>query len=127
MARASNIIQLLVAVAVIGLFFLIYPGVMVLFASAVGLVYVAAAVGALRGSRVAGWIATGFSAATALLATLGVFRFVGNGFGFLSGNFDSAEGIYWVPYAFLAIAISATLVVVLRLALVLVRSGESQP
>ena len=127
MARASNIIQLLVAVAVIGLFFLIYPGVMVLFASAVGLVYVAAAVGALRGSRVAGWIATGFSAGTALLATLGVFRFVGNGFGFLSGNFDSVEGIYWVPYAFLTIAISATLVVVLRLALVLVRSGESQP
>jgi len=49
MRRVSSIIQLLVALSIVGLFWLIYPGSMVIVATGVALVYVAAAVGALRG------------------------------------------------------------------------------
>lgn len=114
MARIAHIIQLIVSLSIVGLFWLIYPGVMVLFAGVLGLVYVAAAIGALRGSLIAGRIALGFSIATALLGALAVHRFIGNGFSYVSGNFPPNEGIYWPPYIFLAIAVCAALVVGLQ-------------
>ena len=88
---------------------------MVIFASAVGLVYLAASFGAIRDSRVAVWTAFAFSIVTALLATLGVSRFMRNGFDFLAGNFDQHSGVYLLPYIFLAISIGAVLVVALHL------------
>lgn len=115
MVRIAYIIQLIVSLAVIGLFWMIYPGAMVLAASALGLVYVAASAGALRGSRLASRVAFAFSATTAILAALAVLRFVGNSFSYLSGSFELHDGVYWAPYAFLAIATGATLVVVLQL------------
>jgi len=115
MIRATRIIQLLVSLSVVGLFWLIYPGVMLLVAAAVALLYVAAAVGALRGNYVAGWIAFVGSLATAVLATLAVFHFIANGYSYQSGNFELHDGVYWPPYAFLAIAIGASLVVGLQL------------
>lgn len=115
MLRIAHIIQLIVSLAVIGLFWMIYPGVMVLAASALGLVYVAASVAAIRGSKPGSRVAFAFSATTVILAALSVLRFVGNGFSYLSGNFQLHDGVYWAPYAFLAIASGATLVVVLQL------------
>jgi hypothetical protein len=115
MVRIEHIIQLIVSLALIGLFWMIYPGVMVFAASALGLVYVAASIGAIRGSLLGGRVAFAFSAMTAILAMLAVLRFVGNNFSYLSGSFESHDGVYWVPYAFLAVATGATLVVVLQL------------
>jgi hypothetical protein len=114
MARFSRIIQLTVSLAVVGLFWLIYPGVMVIAATAAGLLYVAASLLALRGGKPAARIAFTLSAITAALTTLAVLRFAGNGFNYLSGNFESHGGIYWPPYAFLAIAIGAALAVMLQ-------------
>ena len=116
MTRVSKTIQLLVSLSVVGLFWLIYPGVMVLFASAVGLVYVAAAVGALLGNHLASQIAFALSLVTAILTTLGVLRFISNGFSYVSGNFEPHDGIYWPPYAILAVALGTALVVVLQIA-----------
>jgi len=115
MIRATRIIQLVVSLSVVGLFWLIYPGVMLLVAAAVALLYVAAAVGALRGNYVAGRVAFVGSLATAVLATLAVLRFIANGYSYKSGNFELHDGVYWPPYAFLAIAIGASLVVGLQL------------
>ena len=115
MARISKTAQLFVSLAVAGLPWLIYPGVMVLIASATGLVYVAASIGALRGSKLASRVALAFSVATAILATLAVLRFARGGFSYVSGNFEWHDGIYWTPYAFLAIAVGATLVVLSHL------------
>jgi hypothetical protein len=116
MTRVSKIIQLLVSFSIVGLFWLIYPGVMVLFASAVGLIYVAAAVGALRGNQLANQIAFALSLMTAILATLAVQRFVSSGFSYVSGNFEMLDGIYWPPYPILAVALGAALVVALQIA-----------
>lgn len=126
MTRVSGIIQLLIALSVVGLFGLIYPGVMAIVATGVALVYVAVALGALRGNRVAGWAAFVFSLATAVLATAAVLRFIGNGFSYPSGNFELHDGVYWPPYAFLAIAIGASLVVGLQLLAACKRHGELQ-
>ena len=90
---------------------------MVLFASAIGLIYVAASICALRGCRLANQVAIAFSAATAILATLAVLRFARSGFSYATGNYKWHDGVYWTPYAFLAVAAGAALVVVLRLAL----------
>ena len=116
MMRIAQIIQLVVSLAVLGLFWLLYPGVMVLFASAAGLLYVAASIGALRGSLLAGRVALGFSVAAAILAAAAVLRFVGNDFNYLSGNFVLYDGVYWPPYAFLAIANGAAASIVLQVA-----------
>ena len=126
MIRATRIIQLLVSLSVVGLFWLIYPGVMLLVAAAVALLYVAAAVGALRGNYVAGWVAFLGSLATAILATLAVLRFIANGFSYPWGNFDLHDGVYWPPYAFLAIATGASLVVGLQLLAACKRRNKPQ-
>ena len=116
MIRFLKSSQLVVSLGVIGSFWLIYPGAMVIFASAVGLAYTAASVGAIRDHRIAIWVAFVFSIVTAVLAALGVNRFMRNGFDFLAGNFDQHSGIYLPPYLFLAISSGAALVVVLHLA-----------
>ena len=123
MTRIARLVQLLVSLAVLGLFWLIYPGVMVIVATAAGLLYVAVSLLALRGSTPAAWSALALSAATAVLTTLAVLRFAGNGFGYLAGNFEGHGGIYWTPYAFLAIAIGAALTVILQV--VTMRPGRS--
>ena len=114
MTRISQIAQLVVSIAVVGLFWLIYPGVMVIFASTAGLVYVSASVLALRGNALAIRVAFTLSLATAVITIVAVLRFVGNGFRYWSGNFEAHDGIYWPPYAFATIAIGATLVVALQ-------------
>lgn len=89
---------------------------MVIFASAVGLAYVAASFGAMRDNRIAIWAGFVFSVVTAGLAALGVSRFIRNSFDFLAGNFSEHSGIYFLPYVFLAVSIGAALVVLMHLA-----------
>ena len=126
MARVADVIQLAISFAVIGLFWLIYPGVMLLIASAIGMAYVLASAGALRGNLLAGRIALVFTATTAIFALLGTSRFAVNGFSYLSGNFAHEGGIYWLPYAFLAIAAGAAVVVLMRMVSAR-RDSECQP
>ncbi len=108
--------QLAISFGVIILFWLIYPGVMVIFASAAGLCYLFASIAAICDNRIAIWFAFVFSIVTAVLATLGVYRFLQNGFDFLSGNFNQHNGFYLHPFLFLVISLGATLVVILHLA-----------
>ena len=99
-----------------GSIWLIYPGAMAIFGSAIGLAYLAASIGAIGDNRVAIRVAFAFSVVTALLATLGGTRFMRNGFDFLAGAFDQRSGVYLLPYVFLTISIAAVLVVALHLA-----------
>jgi hypothetical protein len=109
-------VQLIVAFAVVVLFWLIYPGIMVIFASAVGMIYVAASIGAIFEYRTAIWAAFVFSAIAAVFSAFGVNRLLRNGFDFLEGTFDQTGGFYLTPYLFLAISIGAALVVIAQLA-----------
>ena len=108
--------QLVIAIAVIALFWLIYPGIMMVFASGAGIIYVAASIGALFENRIAIWTAFVFSTVTAILSALGVTRFLRSGFDFLAGKFDETGDIYLLPYLLLAISIGAALVVIAHLA-----------
>jgi hypothetical protein len=108
--------QLVIAFAVIALFWLIYPGIMMVFASGVGMIYVAASIGALLENRIAIWAAFVFSTVAAILSAFGVTKFLRNGFDFLAGTFDATGDFYLLPYFFLAISIGAALVVIAHLA-----------
>jgi len=88
---------------------------MVVFASVIGLVYVAASAGARGDSRIAIWIAFVFSVLTAMLSTAGFIRFLGGEFSFLTGNFPSHSGIYLPPYLFLLISLGSIFVVIASL------------
>lgn len=105
-----------VSLSVTGLIWLIYPGAMAIFASAAGLIYVAASFGAIRDNRIAIWVAFVFSVVTTMLAALAVSRFMRSGFDFIAGNYDQHSEVYLPPYGFLAISIIAILVVILHLA-----------
>ncbi|TFG39842.1 MAG: hypothetical protein E4H42_05260, partial [Chromatiales bacterium] len=61
-------LQLAVSIGVIALFWLIYPGIMVVFATAGGLCYAASAIVAFRDHRVAIWLAFAFSSLTTIYA-----------------------------------------------------------
>lgn len=115
MITALKYTQLAIAFAVIALFWMIYPGVMVIFASAAGFCYVLASIGAIRDCRIAIWLAFVFSMVTAVLSALAVNRFLRNEFDFMTGNFSQYSGIYLPPYLFLAISISSTFVVIMHL------------
>jgi hypothetical protein len=107
--------QLVTAFAVVALFWLIYPGIMVILASGVGLIYVAASIGAILENRLAIWTAFVFSAIAAIFSAFSVHQFLRNGFDFLAGTFDQTDVFYLPPYLFLAISIGATLVVIAHL------------
>ncbi len=107
-------LQIVCSLEVIVLFGVVYPGVMKYFAMAVGLVYLLAAIGAAIDTRVAIWAALSFSTLTALLAALGVARFVGNGFDYLTGGFSGSPGLYWLPYLLLLLTVLSAAVVALQ-------------
>ena len=86
-------VQLATSAGVIVLFWLIYPGVMVIFATVIGMTYVAASIAASFDFRIAIWVALLFSLLTGILSTLGVSRFIRNGFNFVAGNF--ASRLWW--------------------------------
>ena len=87
---------------------------MVVFASVVGLCYMVAAIGAIRDNRVAIWFAFAFSILTAILSSLGVNRFLRNGFDFLAGNWGKHGEFYFHPYLFLIISLGSIFVVIMH-------------
>jgi hypothetical protein len=107
-------LQLAVSVGVLVLFWLIYPGVLLLFAGLVGLCYVIASIAAVRDKLVGMWLAFAFSLLTFVFSAWGVYRYLDNGFDYLSGNFDGRAGIYWPAYLFLFVALGAITVIVLH-------------
>lgn len=112
--RVLKALQLAVAVGLLVLLWLIYPGVLLVFAGAVGLCYVAAAIFAMLDKRVGIWLAFGFTLSAFAFSVWGVYRYLDNGFEFLSGNFPGRTGVYWPAYLFLLIAIGALVVIVLH-------------
>lgn len=107
-------LQVAVSLVLMILMWLIYPGVMVLFASLIGVCYMIAAIAAYRNNRIAIWIAFVYSTLTAMISLLGVQRFLDNGFDYFVGNFEHLQGIYLPPYLFLLISLMSTLVVILH-------------
>ncbi len=114
MIKSLKILQLLVSTSVIVLFWLIYPGVSVVIASAVGLCYVFSSLGAMRDNPLAIWVAFILSLATSILSALGVKRFLSAGFDFLAGHYGLQGEFYLSPYVFLFIALTSTLVVLMH-------------
>jgi hypothetical protein len=106
-----NTLQLAVSAGVLVLLWLIYPGPL---AGVVGLVYVAASIAAARGRPAGAWLAFGCSVLAAAGSAWGVYRYLVNGFDYLSGNFPGREGIYWPAYLFLFVAAGSIAVVMLH-------------
>lgn len=113
MLRFLKAAQLSVSLGVIFLFWLIYPGTMVVFASAIGMIYVAASIGAILDNRKGIWLGFIFTTITAALSTLGLY--LRNGFDFIEGKFDQQGGFYLPPCLFLAISLVSISVVILHL------------
>lgn len=107
-------LQLTVAVGLLVLFWMIYPGVLLMVAGAVAAAYVVAAMAAFRW-RAAHWLALGFTFLALLFAVWGVYRYFANGFEWLGGNFSGRDGIYWPAYIFLLVALGSATVIVLQL------------
>ena len=116
MIKALKLIQLAISLMVIVLFWLIYPGVMVLFATAVGLLYLLTSIGSFFNRRIAIWPAFVFSTLTAIFSSLSVNRFLLNGFDYFSGNFNQHGVFYFSPYLFMLISFCSILVVIMHLA-----------
>lgn len=107
-------LQLATSLGLIGLAWLIYPGATVAIATAAALGYVAAAVLAMLDYRIGIWLAFSCSVLTALFTGYGVYRYVVNGFDFLTGTYGRLGGVYLPPYGFVLVAAAAIVVVVLH-------------
>lgn len=115
MIRALKSLQLMTSMAVL-LFSLSYPGVMVVITSAIGIVYVAAAIGSMRDSLVAIWLAFIFSLLAATYSTPAVVYIRARGFDFLTGEWPHHDGFDVYPYLFLVISCGSIVVVILHVA-----------
>ena len=107
-------LQLAVSVAVLVLFWLIYPGILLLVTGIAGVCYVIAAIAAASDRVVGIWAAFFFTLLAFAFSTWGVYRYLDNGFEYLSGNFPSRTGIHWPAYLFLFIAVGSLAVIVLH-------------
>jgi hypothetical protein len=107
-----KVLQLAVSVGFLGLLWQIYPGIA---GVVVGLGHVAASTAAMLGSRVGTLAAFVFTATAGAFAWWGVYRYLDNGFAYLSGNFDGRTGIHWPAYLFLLVATGAATVIALQL------------
>jgi hypothetical protein len=108
---AMKALQLAVSVAFLAILWQIYPGVA---AGMIGLGHIAASAAAMFGSRVATLVALAFTTLAGAFASWGVYRYLDNGFRYLSGNFDGRTGIHWPAYLFLFAATGAITVIVLH-------------
>jgi hypothetical protein len=104
-----------VSAGVVVLFWLIYPGVLRVLAALAGLSYVIASVAAARDRVVGIWLAFSLSLLAFAFSGWGVYRYLVNGFDYLSGNFGGRAGIHWPAYLFLLVALGTMTVIVLHL------------
>lgn len=112
--RVLKALQIAVAVGLFVLFWLIYPGVLLLFTGAVAACYVIASIAAARDRLLGIWVAFAFTVLAFGFSAWGVYRYIDNGFEFLSGNFPGRAGIHWPAYLFLLIALGSLAVIVLH-------------
>jgi len=109
-------LQLAVSSGVVVLFWLIYSGDLLLFTGAFGLCYVVVSILALLDKRIGIWLAFGFTLLAFVFSAWGVYRYVDNGFEFLSGNFPGRTGFYWPAYLFVLVALGSLAVILLNFA-----------
>lgn len=109
--RLLKTLQLALSAGVLLLLWLIYPGA---FAGILGLCYVGASIAAARDRPAGIWLAFACSVLAFAGAAWGVFRYLVNGFEYLSGNFPGRAGIYWPAYLFLFVAAGSFAVVALH-------------
>lgn len=114
MIASVKIIQLLTSVAFVALVWMVYPGGTALLATGVALAYVAAAVLAMLDYRVGIWLAFVFSLLTAAFTSYGVYRYVRNGFDFLTGTYGRLDDAYLPPYLFVLVASGSIAVVLMH-------------
>ena len=107
--------QFVTSIIVAVSFWLIYPGVMVFFASIVGLCYMMTAIGAIFENRIAIWFAFAFSVLSSILSSFGVARFIQGNFDFSVGNWGMSDEFYVHPYLFVIISLMSTVVVIMHL------------
>jgi hypothetical protein len=109
-----KLLQLLTSLGLVGLAWMIYPGTTVVPAMGAASCYVVAAVLAMRDYRIGIWLAFACSVLTAAFASYGVYRYVVNGFDFLSGTDGRIEPVYLPPYGFLLVAAASVVVVLMH-------------
>lgn len=109
--RLLKTLQLAVSAGVLVLLWLIYPGA---FAGILGLCYVGASIAAARDRPAGVWLAFACSVLACGVSAWGVYRYLVNGFEYLSGNFPGRAGIHWPPYLFLLVAAGSIAVVALH-------------
>lgn len=115
MLKLLKVLQLLTAVGLVGLGWLVYSDGSIAFATAASLCYVVAAVLAMLDVRIGIWVAFVCSLLTTAFAGYGVYRYVRNGFDFLTGQLASLGRAYLPPYLFLLVAVLGLVVVLLYL------------
>ena len=111
--KALKALQLVVAVGVLALFWLIYPGMLFAIAGTVAVVYVLAALAAMRDRRIGIWLAFVLTVLAFGFSSWGVYRYLDNGFEYLAGHFPGRAGIHWPAYLFLFVALGALAAIVL--------------
>jgi hypothetical protein len=111
-SAALKTLQLTVSVAFLSILLQIYPGIA---GGVVGIGHVAASTAAALGSRFGTLVAFVFAALAGAFTSWGVYRYLDNGFDYLSGNFDGRAGIHWPAYLFLFVAAGALAVIALQL------------
>lgn len=109
-------LQLAVSAGVLVLFWLIYSGDLLALTGVVGLCYVIASVSAARDRIVGIWAAFAFSSMAFAFSAWGVYRYLDNGFDYLSGGFAGRAGLHWPAYLFLLVALGSLAVIVLHAA-----------
>jgi hypothetical protein len=105
-----------VAIGLVALVWLIYPGRLLAIGGLAGVCYVVAAAAAARHRPMALWIAFAFSVLALAFSAWGVYRYLDNGFDYLSGTFGGRGAVNWPAYLFLLVALGSMTAVVLHVA-----------
>lgn len=116
MASVINVLkrlQIATAVGVLLQMWMMYPGVMVLFASFAGLAYLATAICAIYDLRFFMWISALVTVAVWAWTSTIVVVIIDRGFNYLSGTYASGEGGHILLYVFLLNALMSLSVVTL--------------
>lgn len=112
---ALKTLQLVASLALIALFWRLYPGATLVPTLVFAGGYAAAAVLAALDFRIGIWLALPCGVVTALFASYGVYRYVVNGFNFLAGTDSRIESVQVLPYLFLVVAAASLAAVLLHL------------
>lgn len=111
---ALKTLQLVASLTLAVLFWRLYPGPTLVPTLAFAGSYAAAAVLAALDFRIGIWLALPCGVIAALFSSYGVYRYVVNGFNFLTGTDGRIESVQVLPYLFLAVAATSIAAVLLH-------------